>query len=64
MRYRVDLEGSGYISYDESDRDKAYEIYHERGVRIRLCSDIYDEGTVIEGEPVFCDLSRDYYNEN
>lgn len=59
MRYRVDLE-YGYISYDEKDHDKAVEMYRERGVRLLVCRDIFDEGTVIAGPPVISDLTKDY----
>lgn len=58
MRYRVDFE-HGYASYDEKDKDRAFEIYREMGIRIRLCKDIHDEGTPIEGRPIFVDLTRE-----
>lgn len=57
MRYRVDLE-YGYISYDEKDKDKALALYEERGVRLRRCKDIFDDGLVIAGPPVFEDHSN------
>lgn len=63
MRYRVDLEG-GYVSYDESEREKAFALYQERGIRIRRCRDIYDEGTVIDGLPIVEDNTRRPWDEN
>lgn len=56
MRYRVDLE-YGYISYDESEYETALATFKERGIRIRKCEDIFDDGTVIEGKPIYLDLS-------
>lgn len=58
MRYRVDLEHGGYISYDVGDYNKALEVYREEGIRIRQCEDIHDEGIVIEGEPIYVDLTK------
>ena len=57
MRYRVDLE-YGYISFDATEYPKALELYRREGVRIRQCKDIHDEGIVIEGEPIFEDLTK------
>jgi hypothetical protein len=65
MRYRVDFDnGSGYISLDGSEWDKALQLYQERGIRIRQCKDIYDEGVVIMGAPIIEDRSREPWNEN
>lgn len=63
MRYRVDLE-NGWVSYDASEYDRAYELYKERGIRLRQCQDLGDEGTVVEGAPIFEDFSRQKWNEN
>lgn len=57
-RYRVDFEG-GYISFGQQDYDKALKFYKERGIRLLKCKDIFDEGTLIEGSPIFLDLSDD-----
>ncbi len=72
MRYRVDFgieqDGevveTGYASYDESEYDKALSLYQERGVRLRRCKDIHDEGVVIEGAPILEDLTRYDYDDN
>jgi len=65
MRYRVDFEnGSGYASYDESEYAKALELYKERGIRLRKCRDIHDEGIVIEGAPIYKDVTRNRAIEN
>lgn len=65
MRYRVDFKnGAGYASYDESDYMKALEMYAERGVRLRRCRDIHDEGIVIMGEPLVEDLTSTPWNDN
>lgn len=65
MRYRVDFStGSGYISLDESEYDRAVELFKERGLRLRRCKDIHDEGVVIMGSPIFEDLTRNRHNEN
>jgi hypothetical protein len=50
MRYRVDTP-YGYVSFDETDRDKAYELYELEGLRLVACLDIHDPGIVIEGVP-------------
>lgn len=63
MRYRVDFE-YGYASYDASEYDRAYELYKERGIRIRQCKDLFDEGIVIEGAPLIEDRTREPWNEN
>lgn len=65
MRYRVDFKnGSGYISLDGSEYQKALSLYEERGIRLRQCKDIHDEGIVILGAPIYEDLTRDRTNEN
>jgi hypothetical protein len=58
MRLRVDLE-RGYVSYDESQSEKAWELFRERGIRIRKCKDVFDDGVVIEGKPIVVDMSVD-----
>jgi hypothetical protein len=63
MRYRVDLE-SGYVSYDSKDYEKALQLYNERGIRLRQCKDIFDEGIVIMGSPIYEDISRNRAVEN
>lgn len=64
MRYRVDLKGGGYISYDQSDEKKAWKIYEERGIRILRCDDIFDDGVVIDGMMIVNDYTRNSINEN
>lgn len=56
-RYRVDFKFGGYISLDESEYDKALSLYKEQGIRLRYCNDVFDEGIVIEGPPVYVDLT-------
>ena len=56
MRFRVDLK-YGYVSFDEKDIEKAWELYREFGVRMRKCVDISDEGQVIAGLPIVEDLT-------
>lgn len=63
MRYRVDFE-HGWASYDEKDEDKARDLYKDRGIRLRICTDLHDEGTVIDGIPLYEDLSIDRQNTN
>lgn len=59
MRYRVDYRNGSYVSYDEKDSKKAFEILKEddQAIRIRLCKDIHDEGTVLSGAPIYIDLT-------
>ncbi len=57
MRYRVDTI-YGYVSYDERSRDEAFALYKESGLRIRICRNIFDEGTVLEGLPLHVDLKN------
>lgn len=58
IRYRVDFENdSGYISLAEHEYSKAVELFKERGVRLRKCKDIHDEGIVIMGAPIVEDLT-------
>ena len=73
MRYRVDFgmkqeDGSlvetGYASYDESEYARALKLYQDRGIRLRRCKDIHDEGVVIEGAPIVEDLTRRSYEDN
>lgn len=62
MRYRVDTE-YGYISFDESDKKKAYDYYEDasnNAVRILKCEDIFDRGTVLNGAPLISDLTVQY----
>ncbi len=54
MRYRVDLP-HGYASFDESEEEKAFDLYEAEGYRLRRCKDIFDEGEVIEGLPLGVD---------
>jgi hypothetical protein len=58
-RYRVDLEYGGYVSYAEENYDKALQLYEERGIRLRECKNIFDEGHVLFGEMIVEDLTRD-----
>lgn len=52
MRFRVDTR-YGWISFDEKDEAKAREYYASGdALRLRLCADLHDEGTVIEGLPL------------
>jgi hypothetical protein len=62
VRYKVVFKsGSGYASFDESQKDKAFELYREEGERILLQKDIFDEGTVIEQTRIeVVDLTRNY----
>ena len=57
-RWRVDLP-SGYISV--ASEEKARDIYAERGdaIRIRKCRNIFDNGIVVKGLPIFVDLTVD-----
>lgn len=64
MRYRVDFEYGGYASYDATDREKAYAIFKERGIRFLKQRDIHDRGILIEGTPIFEDNTREPWNEN
>jgi predicted alpha-1,6-mannanase (GH76 family) len=52
MRYRVDTR-TGYVSFDFADEEKARALYTEEGIRLRVCRDIFDEGVVIDGAPIF-----------
>lgn len=56
MRFRVDMK-YGYASFSTDDAEKAYALYEQEGIRIRLCKNIFDEGDVIEGLPIVQDLS-------
>lgn len=64
MRYRVDFEYGGYASYDCSEVEKAWEVYYERGIRIRKCNDIFDDGIVIDGKPIFEDHTSEQWNKD
>lgn len=57
MRIRVDTR-FGYVSYDQKDVEKAYELYREQGIRIRFCKDIHDEGEVVDGLPLDVNFER------
>jgi hypothetical protein len=50
-RLRVDLK-YGYVSYSLVEQDRAMALFAEQGIRLRLCRDIFDDGTVIAGEPL------------
>lgn len=63
MRYRVDF-ASGYASFDGSEFERAVELYKERGIRLRQCRDIHDEGVVIMGEPIYSDLTDEPWNRS
>lgn len=57
IRYRVDFI-HGYASFSEKEKHKAYEIYNDKSynaLRIRKCDDIFDEGVVVVGSPVYED---------
>lgn len=56
MRYRVDLR-YGSASFDEKDLDKAHALYEREGIRLSVCSDLFDEGIVIDGLPLEVDVS-------
>jgi hypothetical protein len=57
VRYRVDLR-FGYASFDESQEARARELYQAEGVRLRRCTDLFDEGEVIEGLPLEVEFTR------
>lgn len=59
-RWRIDLEYGSYISLDISEGEKAWELYRERGIRLRRCRDIFDEGELVAGQPVVVDLTDPY----
>lgn len=59
VRYRVDFQ-YGYISFDESDSERAFELFRDGGIRIRRCADIFDDGVVIDGSPIVKDLTDVY----
>lgn len=63
MRYRVDFE-YGYVSFGEQDVEKAWELYHERGIRIRRCRDIFDDGQLLAGAPIVEDRTVEKWNLN
>ncbi len=52
MRYRVDL-NYGYASYDETEKEKAFDLYDREGVRLLECDDLFDDdGFVIADKTV------------
>ncbi len=56
-RLRVDLKWST-VSFAEVEEQKAWDLYYEEdGIRIVLCEDIFDEGTVLAGAPIVHDLT-------
>lgn len=55
MRYKVELR-YGSASFDESQKDRALELYAQEGLRLRLCQDLHDEGVVVSGPPATVDL--------
>lgn len=50
-RLRVDTK-YGYCSYSMQDKSKALDLFASEGIRLRVCRDIYDDGTVVAGEPL------------
>jgi len=67
MRWRVDTGYGGYISFDEKDERKAWDLFRELysdpdrdSVRIRRCCDVFDEGVVVEGDIMVEDLTGRY----
>jgi hypothetical protein len=58
VRYRVDFPYRSWISFDERDAEKAIELYKSNGVRLRMCDDLHDEGTVIAGLPLGAERLR------
>lgn len=57
-RFRVDTKYWS-ASFDESEKDKAWEFYRseEKAIRIVLCEDIFDEGVVLDGAPIVQDFT-------
>lgn len=57
-RWRVDF-SHGYVSFDEADKEKAYEIFETdpNAIRLRKCEDIFDEGIVVAGAFLYEDIS-------
>jgi hypothetical protein len=57
-RWTVDF-SHGYVSFDDEEKEKAFELYREdsSAIRIRKCRDIFDEGEVVEGMFVVEDIS-------
>jgi hypothetical protein len=62
LRFLVELEYS-LISLDETEEERAWELFRTQGKRIFKCKDIFDEGELLAGPPVFKDLSKDENNE-
>lgn len=61
MRWKVDLK-YGYASFNESDKEKAWDLFHDEGIRIRKCKDIMDdEGIVVEGLPIYEDRTIPFH---
>jgi hypothetical protein len=71
MRWRVDTGiGDSYVSYSDDEKQKAWDLYEElttttsrKGVRIRKCRDIFDDGLVIKGPPIIRDLTEKFLND-
>ncbi len=63
-RIRIDFRHGGYVSYDESERERAEEVYEQSGFRMRVCRDIHDEGVVVRGPAVFEDMTDEPWRRN
>lgn len=46
MKYRVDAK-YWYVIYDESDRDKAWELFRREGTVISECEGFNDRGRIL-----------------
>lgn len=57
MRIRVDTR-FGYVSFDISEAERAYDFYLAEGVRLSICDDLFDVGAVLVGLPHGVDFSR------
>lgn len=56
MRYKIQT-AFGYVSYDESDSEKAIELWNSEGIRFYVQQDVLDEGVLIWGPVEIIDLS-------
>lgn len=58
MRLQVDML-YGYASFDMSDEDKAWELYHQDGVRLRLIDYRTQLDIVLAGAPLGANIIRE-----
>ena len=64
-RWRVDFK-HGHASFSEDDYEKAKAMYDDpawEAIRLRKCENIFDDGFVVEGMPLYKDLTEKFLSD-